>query len=55
MDFSDSFYPLNERVLKFIFNQTKGNPRETIKLLIKIFNEILLSYEDLEDILKNYE
>ncbi|MFW9900354.1 MAG: hypothetical protein ACFFDY_03590 [Candidatus Thorarchaeota archaeon] len=54
-DFSDSFYPLNDNVLKFIFNQTKGNPREIIKLLIKIFNEILLSYEDLEDVLKKYE
>ncbi|MFX1567382.1 MAG: hypothetical protein ACFFCV_03340 [Promethearchaeota archaeon] len=54
-DFSDSLYPLNENILKSIFNQTKGNPREIIKFLIKIFNDILLSYEDLEDILKNYE
>jgi hypothetical protein len=54
-DFSDSFFPLNEDVLKFIFTQTKGNPREIIKFLIKIFNEILLSYEDLEDLLKKYK
>jgi hypothetical protein len=54
-DFSDSLYPLNENVLKFIFNKSKGNPREIIKLLIKIFNNILLSNEDLEDILKSYQ
>ncbi len=54
-DFSNSYYPLNENVLKYIYNKTNGNPRGIIKLLIKIFNEIVLSYEDLEDILKKYQ
>lgn len=40
-DFSNSYYPLNEEVLNYIYNQTKGNPREIIKLLIKIFNDKL--------------
>lgn len=54
-DFSDSYYPLTEDVLKYIFNNTNGNPREIIKFLIKIFNEIVLSDEKLEDILSNYQ
>lgn len=54
-DFSDSYYPLNDNVLKYIYNNSKGNPRQIIKLLIKIFNEIIFSYEDLEVILKKYQ
>ena len=54
-DFSNSYYPLNEEVLNYIYNQTKGNPREIIKLLIKIFNDIILSDENLEEVLKNYQ
>ncbi len=54
-DFSQSYYPLSEEVLKYIFAQTNGNPREIIKFLIKIFNDIVLSNEDLEDILKKYQ
>lgn len=54
-DFSDSYYPLNEIVLKYIYNSSKGNPREIIKILIKIFNEIVLSNEDLNEILKRYQ
>ncbi len=54
-DFSNSSYPLNENVLKYIYNKTNGNPRGIIKLLIKIFNDIVLSSEDLEDILKKYQ
>ncbi|MFW9972166.1 MAG: hypothetical protein ACFFDF_18410 [Candidatus Odinarchaeota archaeon] len=54
-DFSDSYYPLNEKVLKYIYNHSKGNPREIIKLLDKIFNEIVLSIEDIDEILKKYK
>ena len=54
-DFSESYYPLTEIVLKDIFNKANGNPRQIIKLLIKIFNEIVLSNEKLEDILSNYQ
>lgn len=54
-DFSDSYYPLNDRVLKYIYKHSKGNPREIIKLLIKIFNEIILSNEELDDILEKYQ
>ncbi|MFX1242550.1 MAG: hypothetical protein ACFFA7_14980 [Promethearchaeota archaeon] len=53
-DFSDSYFPLNEEVLKDIYNKSKGNPREIIKILNKIFNEIVLSNEDLGEILKHY-
>ncbi len=54
-DFSDSYFPLNEQVLKYIYNNSKGNPREIIKILNKIFNEIVLSNEDLDDILSCYQ
>ncbi|MCK4479413.1 MAG: hypothetical protein KAV01_02705 [Candidatus Lokiarchaeota archaeon] len=54
-DFSNSYYPLNEEVLNYIYNQTKGNPREIIKLLIKIFNDIIFSNDNLEEVIKNYQ
>ncbi len=54
-DFPDSYYPLNEKVLSYIYNYTKGNPREIIKLLIKIFNEIVLSNKNLNEVLKKYQ
>ncbi|MFX1417429.1 MAG: hypothetical protein ACFE9N_00770 [Promethearchaeota archaeon] len=54
-DFSDSYYPLNEVVLKYIYDNSKGNPREIIKLLIKIFNEIILSNKNLDEILDKYQ
>ena len=53
--FSKSFFPLNETVLKYIFREANGNPREVIKYLIKIFNEIIISNENLEDILEKYQ
>ncbi|MFX1438574.1 MAG: hypothetical protein ACFFAA_15470, partial [Promethearchaeota archaeon] len=54
-DFSDSYYPLNEEVLKTIYVHSKGNPREIIKILINIFNEIILSNEELNEILERYQ
>ncbi|MFX1258549.1 MAG: hypothetical protein ACFFA6_01785 [Promethearchaeota archaeon] len=54
-EYPDSYYPLNKSILTYIYNKSNGNPREIIKLLIKIFNEIISSYEDLDDILVNYE
>ncbi len=54
-DFSQSYYPLTEEALNYIFTKTNGNPREIIKFLIKIFNDIVLSNEDLEDVLKKYQ
>jgi hypothetical protein len=53
--FSKSFFPLSETVLIHIFKEASGNPREIIKYLIKIFNEIVISNEKLEDILKKYQ
>jgi hypothetical protein len=53
--FEDSYFPLNSMILENIFKQTKGNPRAIIKVLIKIFNEIIEDEEPLEVILKKYE
>jgi len=53
--FQNRYYPLNKRVLKNVFERAQGNPRAIIKLLIKIFNEIIYSDEPLETILKNYD
>jgi len=52
---SDDFFPLNENILQNIQESTKGNPREIIKFLIKIFNDIIFSDEKLENIVKFYE
>lgn len=54
-EFPDTFYPLNERTLKNIFEKGNGNPREIIKLLIRIFNDIIYSDDKLEDILSSYD
>jgi len=44
-NFKNSYFPLKESNLKFIFKQSKGNPREILKLLIKTFSKIILSKE----------
>jgi len=53
--FQNPYYPLNKNILKYVFKKAEGNPRAIIKLIIKIFNEIIYSDESLNDILKNYE
>ena len=54
-EFPNSCFPLNERILKNIYKNTQGNPRQILKFLIKIFNEIIFSDEELEDIIIKYE
>ncbi|MFX1501930.1 MAG: hypothetical protein ACFFDH_13280 [Promethearchaeota archaeon] len=54
-DFSQSYFPLTEDILISIFNKTNGNPREIIKSLIKIFNDIVLSNDNLDEILEKYQ
>ncbi|MBY9014250.1 MAG: hypothetical protein KGD68_01020 [Candidatus Lokiarchaeota archaeon] len=54
-EFQNPFYPLNKRILKYVFEKAEGNPRAIIKLLIKIFNEIIYSNESIDVILKDYE
>jgi len=53
--FQNPYFPLNKRILRNIFKRAEGNPRAIIKLLIKIFNEIIYSNEKLEIVLENYE
>jgi hypothetical protein len=53
--FQDTYYPLNKRILKNIFERALGNPRAIIKLLIKIFNEIIYSNDSINVILKDYD
>ena len=48
--FKDDYFPLNEKILRNIYNSTNGNPREIVKYLIKIFNEIIYSDDKLENI-----
>ncbi len=49
------YFPLNEQILRRIYSRSNGNPREIIKILIKIFNEIIFSNDDLNTILGEYE
>ena len=53
--FQNPYYPLNKRILRNVFDRAEGNPRAIIKLLIKIFNEIIYSNESIDVILKDYE
>jgi hypothetical protein len=50
-EFWNSYYPLNEEILKKINRITHGNPREIIKQLISLFNDIIYSDEELDVIL----
>ncbi|MFX1259672.1 MAG: hypothetical protein ACFFAN_17600, partial [Promethearchaeota archaeon] len=54
-EFPDAYFPINKKVLKYIFNRTQGNPREITKFLIKIFNEIIYSDTKVENIIEKYE
>lgn len=49
------YFPLNKQILKTLYSRSNGNPREIIKLLIKIFNEIIFSNDDINTILEKYE
>ncbi|MBY9005192.1 MAG: hypothetical protein KGD63_00355 [Candidatus Lokiarchaeota archaeon] len=40
-DFKNPYYPLSKSILKKIYNKSEGNPRNIIKILIKIFNDII--------------
>ncbi len=51
----DSYFPLNQNILENIYNKANGNPRQIIKLLIKIFNEIIYTDDKLENIIQSYE
>ena len=51
----DSYFPLNQNLLGNIYNKANGNPRQIIKLLIKIFNEIIYTDDKLENIIQSYE
>jgi len=53
--FEDPYFPLNKLTLKSIFEHTQGNPRAIIKILIKIFNELIDDEESIDLILKKYE
>ena len=53
--FPDSFFPLNEKILKNVYINANGNPRQITKLLLKIFNEIIFSGKKLEKIIQYYE
>ena len=52
--FENPYFPLNKSTLKNIFEHTQGNPRAIIKILIKIYNELIDDEEDLDFILKKY-
>jgi len=54
-EFPNTYFPLNKKILNSIFHNAKGNPREITKHLIKMFNEIVFSNENLEILLKKYE
>ena len=51
----EDYFPLNHQLLENIYHINKGNPREILKILIKIFNEIIFSNQNLSKILEKYK
>ncbi|TFG02887.1 MAG: hypothetical protein EU542_03865 [Promethearchaeota archaeon] len=49
------YFPLNQKILENIYIKSKGNPREILKFLIKIFNDIIFSNQKLSQIREKYE
>jgi len=49
------YFPLTQKILENIYIKSKGNPREILKFLIKIFNDIIFSNQKLSQIREKYE
>ncbi len=49
-----NLFPLDENIIKNIYTTTKGNPREIIKQLIKIFNLIIYSDDNITTLLEDF-
>jgi hypothetical protein len=49
------YFPLTQNILENIYIKSKGNPREILKFLIKIFNDIIFSNQKLSQIREKYE
>jgi hypothetical protein len=49
------YFPLNEDILSNIYHKCDGNPRKIIKTFMRIFNKIILSYENLQALVDNIE
>ncbi len=55
LDFNDNtFFPLNEKILNTIYANAQGNPRKILKSLIGLFNEIIYSTDNIDEILTRY-
>lgn len=54
-DLLEDYFPLNQDILKNVYIMSKGNPREILKMLIKIFNEIIFSNRSLSEIQEKYK
>jgi hypothetical protein len=48
------YYPLTKEFLSRIYRNTNGNPREIIKVLIRIFNDIIYDDKNISQIIDNY-
>ena len=51
----EDYFPLTQEILENIYIMAKGNPREILKILIKIFNEIIFSNRSLSEIQEKYK
>ncbi|MHA1278602.1 MAG: hypothetical protein ACTSQI_07560 [Candidatus Helarchaeota archaeon] len=52
---SDSYFPLNERVFDLVFEKTRGNPRETIKMIKVFIDQTLYDVEIFQDLQEKME
>ena len=49
------YFPLNEDILRKIYHEYNGNPRKMIKAFMRIFNKIIFSHENLQNLVDNIE
>ncbi len=52
---SDPFFPLNEEILRIIYEKTNGNPRNTLKLCRIFIDEIISGEVKIEEIMPKIE
>jgi len=50
VNLKNPYYPLNKNILKKIYNKYDGNPRDIIKILIRIFNDIIYHNKIIDDL-----
>ncbi len=52
---SDPYFPLNEKVFELVFEKTRGNPRDTVKMIKVFIDQTLYDVEIFQDLQEKIE